>query len=302
MKIISHRKIFFVVSALLVAASIVAMIVWGFPTGTDFTGGSILEVSYVNQDRPDISEMDTKLSELSLGSFSLRPSGSSGLVLRTREISDTEKAKILGVFSQDGTLQVNEERFNAVGPIVGNSLKSKSYKAIIVVLVMILLFITFAFRKVSKPVSSWQYGFAAIVALAHDVIIPVGVFALLGKFYGIEISAVFVAAILTVLGYSVSDTVVVFDRVRENIIKGGGAGEGFGAVVHKSILQTLTRSLNTTFTTLLSLMAIYLFGGESIKYFALALIMGIFLGAYSSIFVASPLLVWWNGKSVSQKR
>ena len=136
-------------------------------------------------------------------------------------------------------------------------------------------------------------GLAAIVALVHDVVIPTGAFALLGHFYGVEISAVFVAAALTVLGYSVSDTVVVFDRVRENVLK-GGVKEDFGAIVHKSIMQTLIRSLNTTFTTLLSLVAIYLFGGESIKYFALAMIMGIFLGAYSSIFVASPLLVWLN--------
>ena len=197
---------------------------------------------------------------------------------------------------------MEELKFDSVGPVIGKELKSKSLSAVIIVLFSIIIYIAIVFRKLSRTISGWAMGVAAIVALAHDVIIPVGVFALLGKFYGIEISAVFVAAILTVLGYSVSDTVVVFDRVRENIIKGGGAGEGFGAVVHKSILQTLTRSLNTTFTTLLSLMAIYLFGGESIKYFALALIMGIFLGAYSSIFVASPLLVWWNGKSVSQKR
>ena len=136
-------------------------------------------------------------------------------------------------------------------------------------------------------------GVAAIIALIHDVTIPVGVFAWLGHFRGIEISAVVVAAILTILGYSVSDTIVVFDRVRENIIR-GKTREEFGTVVHRSIMQTLSRSLNTTFTVLLSLVAIYLYGGESIKYFTLALIIGIFLGAYSSIFVASPLLVWWS--------
>ncbi|OHB00039.1 MAG: protein-export membrane protein SecF [Candidatus Zambryskibacteria bacterium RIFCSPHIGHO2_12_FULL_44_12b] len=298
MKIISHRKIFFVVSALLVAASIVAMIVWGFPTGTDFTGGSILEVSYVNQDRPDISEMDTKLSELSLGSFSLRPSGSSGLVLRTREISDTEKAKILGVFSQDGTLQVNEERFNAVGPIVGNSLKSKSYKAIIVVLVMILLFITFAFRKVSKPVSSWKYGFAAIVALAHDVIIPTGAYILLSRFTSAEIDLLFVTALLAILGFSVHDTIVVFDRVRENLQhnRETNSKETFEETVGRGLMETMTRSINTSLTVILSLVVLYFLGSEATRNFVFVLVVGIIAGVYSSIFLASPLLVVLAGK------
>ena len=143
-------------------------------------------------------------------------------------------------------------------------------------------------------------GVAAIIALLHDVVIPTGVFAWLGHAHGVEISAVFVAAVLTILGYSVSDTVVVFDRVRENVIK-GGSKEDFGLTIHKSVMQTLTRSINTTLTTLLSLIAIYLFGGESIRYFALALIMGIFFGAYSSIFVASPVLVWAYNKKLGRK-
>jgi len=138
-------------------------------------------------------------------------------------------------------------------------------------------------------------GVSAVAALVHDIFIPVGVFAILGHFYNIEISAVFVAAALTILGYSVSDTVVVFDRVRENIIR-GKTKEDFGTTVHHSIMQTLSRSLNSTFTTLLSLIAIYIFGGETVKYFALALIIGVFLGAYSSIFIASPLLVWWTNR------
>ena len=139
---------------------------------------------------------------------------------------------------------------------------------------------------------------AAIIALVHDVVIPIGVFAALGHYQGVEITAVFVAAVLTILGYSVSDTVVVFDRVRENILKFGTA-EKFAPLVHKSIIQTLARSLNTTFTTLLSLLAIYFFGGESVKYFSLAMIIGIFLGAYSSVFVASPLLVWLSKKTAT---
>ena len=295
--------IVFFISVGLAFSAIVAAGIYGLKFGVDFKGGSVMELNFKNG-RPQISEIQSLLSgEAEFKEAGVNLAGQSGIIIRSGELLEQIHQDILKKIStQFPSAGMEELKFDSVGPVIGKELKSKSLSAVIIVLFSIIIYIAIVFRKLSRTISGWAMGVAAIVALAHDVIIPVGVFALLGKFYGIEISAVFVAAILTVLGYSVSDTVVVFDRVRENIIKGGGAGEGFGAVVHKSILQTLTRSLNTTFTTLLSLMAIYLFGGESIKYFALALIMGIFLGAYSSIFVASPLLVWWNGKSVSQKR
>ena len=295
--------IVFFISVGLAFSAIVAAGIYGIKFGVDFKGGSVIELDFKNG-RPQISEIQSLLSgEAEFKEAGVNLAGQNGIIIKSGELSEQTHQNILKKISaQFPSAGMEELKFDSVGPVIGKELKSKSLSAVIIVLFSIIIYIAIVFRKLSRTISGWAMGVAAIVALAHDVIIPVGVFALLGKFYGIEISAVFVAAILTVLGYSVSDTVVVFDRVRENIIKGGGAGEGFGAVVHKSILQTLTRSLNTTFTTLLSLMAIYLFGGESIKYFALALIMGIFLGAYSSIFVASPLLVWWNGKSVSQKR
>ncbi|KKS01168.1 MAG: Protein translocase subunit SecF [Candidatus Yanofskybacteria bacterium GW2011_GWA2_41_22] len=295
--------IVFFISVGLAFSAIVAAGIYGLKFGVDFKGGSVMELNFKNG-RPQISEIQSLLSgEAEFKEAGVNLAGQSGIIIKSGELLEQIHQDILKKIStQFPSAGMEELKFDSVGPVIGKELKSKSLSAVIIVLFSIIIYIAIVFRKLSRTISGWAMGVAAIVALAHDVIIPVGVFALLGKFYGIEISAVFVAAILTVLGYSVSDTVVVFDRVRENIIKGGGAGEGFGAVVHKSILQTLTRSLNTTFTTLLSLMAIYLFGGESIKYFALALIMGIFLGAYSSIFVASPLLVWWNGKSVSQKR
>ena len=295
--------IVFFISVGLAFSAIVAAGIYGLKFGVDFKGGSVIELDFKNG-RPQISEIQSLLSgEAEFKEAGVNLAGQSGIIIKSGELLEQIHQDILKKIStQFPSAGMEELKFDSVGPVIGKELKSKSLSAVIIVLFSIIIYIAIVFRKLSRTISGWAMGIAAIVALAHDVIIPVGVFALLGKFYGIEISAVFVAAILTVLGYSVSDTVVVFDRVRENIIKGGGAGEGFGAVVHKSILQTLTRSLNTTFTTLLSLMAIYLFGGESIKYFALALIMGIFLGAYSSIFVASPLLVWWNGKSVSQKR
>ena len=176
---------------------------------------------------------------------------------------------------------------------MGEELKSKSVKAIIILLVVIIVYISIVFRTMKRVLSPWAMGIAAVLALLHDVIIPVGVFSLLGYFAHIEITAVFVAAALTILGYSVSDTVVVFDRVRENVVR-FGSKVSFAELMHKSIMQTLTRSINTSMTTLLSLLAIFLFGGESIKYFALALIIGIISGTYSSIFIASPIVVWWH--------
>ena len=286
--------IMFWFSVLLATIAVVAILVFGLNLGVDFKGGSVLELEFLSG-RPEVESIQKVLSDFK--ELTLTPSGASGLMIRTGELSEQKHQDVLNkikvVFPDSG---LEERRFDSVGPLIGNELKNKSVTAIILVLLGVIIYIATVFRKLSRVLPGWAMGIAAIFALVHDVIIPTGIFALLGHFYGIEISAIFVAAALTVLGYSVSDTVVVFDRVRENVLK-DGIKDGFGGVVHKSIMQTLTRSLNTTFTTLLSLVAIYLFGGESIKYFALALIMGIFLGAYSSIFVASPLLVWWNKRS-----
>lgn len=294
--------IVFFISICLVLSAITVTGIYGLKLGVDFRGGSVMELDFKNG-RPQISEFQALFSEtIGFKEAVISPAGQSGIIVKSNELSEQDHQAILNKISaQFPSAGMEELKFDSVGPIIGKELKNKSVTAVVIVLLAIIVYIAVVFRKLSRTISGWAMGLAAIVALAHDVVIPVGVFSLLGHFYGIEINAVFVAAVLTVLGYSVSDTVVVFDRVRENIIK-GGRGEEFGAVVHKSIFQTLTRSLNTTFTTLLSLIAIYFFGGESIKYFALALIMGIFLGAYSSIFVASPLLVWWNGKNRGQKQ
>ncbi len=285
--------IMFWFSILLVVVSVIVVAVFGLNLGVDFKGGSVLEIEFANE-RPEVSLFQNSVS--GFGDLLIAPSGNNGFMIRTGELSEDNHQAMLGKFKEAfPNSGLEEKRFDSVGPLIGNELKNKSITAIILVLLAVIVYIAIVFRKLSRVLPFWAMGVSAIIALAHDVIIPTGVFALLGHFYGIEISAVFVAAALTVLGYSVSDTVVIFDRVRENVLKGGG-GDNFPAIVHKSIMQTLTRSLNTTFTTLLSLVAIYFFGGDSIKYFALAMIMGIFLGAYSSIFVASPLLVWWNRK------
>ncbi|MBI2064339.1 MAG: protein translocase subunit SecF [Candidatus Yanofskybacteria bacterium] len=272
-------------SIALVLASVISFAVYGLNFGVDFKGGTVIELEFT-AGRPEVSAIQDALA---IPNAVVNSSGDNGVIIRAGQMTETEHQQLLSriqdAFPQAG---LQENKFDSVGPVIGDELRSKSVRAIILVLLAVTIYMTVVFRRISGTVPSWMMGVAAIVALLHDVVIPTGIFAWLGHYFGVEISAVFVAAVLTILGYSVSDTVVVFDRVRENVIK-GGAKEDFGAVVHKSVMQTLTRSINTTLTTLLSLIAIYLFGGESIRYFALALIMGIFFGAYSSIFVASPV-------------
>lgn len=275
-------------SVALALAALVPLFVYGLNFGVDFKGGTVMELEFA-AGRPELVAIQDALA---LPGAVVSPSDENGTIVRAGQLTEPEHQAVLSrlqsTFPESG---LQENKFDSVGPVIGDELRSKSVRAIILVLLAITIYMTIVFRRISGVVPSWMMGVAAIVALLHDVVIPTGVFAWLGHSYGVEISAVFVAAVLTVFGYSVSDTVVVFDRVRENVIK-VGSKQDFGLTVHKSVMQTLTRSLNTTFTTLLALIAIYLFGGESIKYFALALIMGIFLGAYSSIFVASPVLVW----------
>ena len=286
MFIVKHRKIWYIFSILLVLASLFSILYFGLNLSIDFTGGSLLEIEY-NDIRPETSLIQNKISELKLGNVSLQPTGEKGVILRLKNISEEEHQNLLSKLLTTGSF--NEIHFDSIGPTIGSELRQKSLTAIILVAVMIILYITFAFRKVSKPVSSFKYGLMAVTALIHDVTVPVGVFAVLGKYFGVQIDILFVTAILTVLGFSVHDTIVVFDRIRENLRK--NIGTDFEDTVGKSINQTITRSINTSLTVIFVLLALFFFGGETIKYFSLALIIGVFFGTYSSIFLASPLLV-----------
>ena len=251
-----------------------------------------MEVSYVTE-RPTLETIKAELDKLNLGAYILTPSGNTNYILKTRDLTQAEKTVVLKTLSPMLGLGINlakEERFNSIGPVVGSQLKNKAIIAIIIVIICIVLFITFAFRKVSQPVASWKYGLATIVALAHDVIIPTGVFVLWSHFHGGEIDLLFVTALLAILGYSVHDTIVVFDRVRENLRNAHGK-EPFIETVGKSVTQTFGRSINTSLTIFLALVALYFIGGSSTKDFAFVLLIGIIAGTYSSIFVASPLLV-----------
>ncbi|KKR88681.1 MAG: Protein translocase subunit SecF [Candidatus Yanofskybacteria bacterium GW2011_GWA1_44_21] len=283
--------IIFFFSIALTILAVVMIVIFGLNFGVDFRGGSLMEISF--QSKPEAHVVQKNILESGIKS-SVSPSEENSLIIKTEQLSEEEHQRILASLQSDFG-QIEEKRFDSIGPVIGKELKEKSLTAIIIVLACIIVYIAIVFRKLARVLSPWAMGLSATAALVHDIIIPMGVFAILGRLYNVEITAVFVAAVLTILGYSVSDTVVVFDRVRENIIR-GKTREEFGKTVHLSIMQTLSRSLSTTFTTLLSLVAIYVFGGETVKYFALALIIGIFLGAYSSIFIASPILVWWTKK------
>ena len=280
--------------------SIAAVLIWGLNFGIDFKGGSILEVSYA-QNRPDISKIQEIVSNQNIGEVSIRPTGEQGYIIRTKALSEEERATFvqsLAQASENGVPGFEVKRSDSIGPILGKELQNKAIMSIVLVIIAIVLFITFAFRKVSEPVSSFKYGLIAIVALVHDVVVPTGAFAVLGHYYGMEIDALFITAILVVLGFSVHDSIVVFDRVRENL-KNDIEKEKekripkrpFEQVVGESITQTFTRSINTSLTVLLSLIALYYFGPEATRSFSLALFIGIAAGTYSSVFLGSPLLV-----------
>jgi len=286
--------IMFFISLALFIASVVALASYGLNLGVDFKGGSVIELEFKEQ--PAIEEVQNafrSVAELKDKELSLNSVGERGVLIRTDALTEDEHQKLLQALNRKFP-GVQEKRFDSVGPAVGQELRRKSLTAIIIVLVAVIAYIALVFRKLSRTLSLWAMMGATVVGLLHDIVIPMGVFAVLSRFYGVQISAVFVAAILTILGYTVSDKVVIFDRVRENIIR--GAKDDLGSIVHRSVMQTLVRSINNTLTVILSSLAIFLFGGESIRYFALALIIGIALGAYSSIFVAAPLMVWWSRK------
>ncbi len=302
MFVINHKKIFFIFSGLLVASSIFIISVFGLNFGIDFKGGSILEVAYSDVEHPSIEELKTNLQVLNLGNFTVQETAFGedqdkveGVILRTRDLTEVERELIISTISQEGQYQIEEKRYNSIGPVIGKELRGKAIWAILIVVLAIILFVAFAFRKVAEvansnnKVSSWKYGFAAIVALVHDILIPTGIFALLGHYFiNYQIDTVFVMALLAILGFSVNDTIVVFDRIRENL--GLSKKEDFDEIVGKSLKQTIARSINTSLTTLIVLLTLYFWGGEATKQFALVLSIGVIFGTYSSIFLASPLL------------
>ncbi|MBI3115181.1 MAG: protein translocase subunit SecF [Candidatus Kerfeldbacteria bacterium] len=288
-QIIRHRRIFLAFSALLVVLGVAAFAVWGLKLGIDFTGGTIVQYEGVDETARGVlrsTYADAGLSPV------LQRVGADGVSIRLSELSLDDQASLRDAVSA-ALPNITETSFETIGPTIGRELRQKAVVATALVLVGIVLYVTWAFRRVSiGPVRAWVYGAATIIALAHDLVVVIGVFAILGTFFNVEIDSLFVTALLTVLGFSVHDTIVVFDRIRERL--GLTETQQFAETVNESVNQTMVRSLATSATTLLVLVALFLFGGESIRYFTLALVVGIVSGTYSSIFVASPLLVVWE--------
>ncbi len=325
MGIIKHKKIFLIIAAaiVLVCAAIVA--VFGLKPGIDFTGGSLMEVRYSSL--PERAIVEEAVTTLDIGSFSVRQSESeagSGYLISTKDLSEEERAKLettLKSVGADGELV----RFTSIGPVIGQELGDKAVWALGAVVLLIIIYVAIAFAGVGAPVSSWVYGFMTIIVLVHDILVPVAFISLMGQFAGAEIDILFVTVLLTILGFSVNDTIVIFDRIRENLklnrtetrqnvpVPGGKDDvivtytlhKPFGDLVGQAIDETMTRSINTSLTVLIALIALYAFGSSVTQMFTLSLMVGVVAGAYSSIFIASPLLVLyqeWQAKKQGDKK
>jgi preprotein translocase subunit SecF len=271
----------------MVVISVLFIGVFGLKLGIEFKGGALTEITYKNS-RPIQTELEPLLKPLGFGSLLLQPTGELGYIIKSRDLDNAEHALLLKTLSL-GENTATEVSFNSIGPSVGSELARKSIFSIIFVVIAIIIFITFAFRKVSQPVKSWKYGVITVITLLHDIIIPAGIFAFISHYTGAEVETLFVLALLTILGLSVHDKIVVFDRIRENLR--AGTKQTFAETVGRSTSQTIVRSINITLTIIFVLVPLYLFGPATTKDFALILTIGLFFGIYSSLFFASPLLV-----------
>ncbi len=291
MNIIGHKNWYFGLSLLVLVPGVLAIFLWGLNLSIDFTGGSRLTLSFnntVGNNQVQVVNSVLKAEKIKIASIE---KSNKLIFVRTFPLDQNQNNKFINSLSKK-LKDVKEQEFETIGPVIGQETTLNALKAVAIASFLIVLYITWSFRKVPKPATSIKFGICAIVALIHDVIVVIGVFAILGHFFGVEVDSLFVTAILTVIGFSVHDTIVVFDRIRENLrIKGG---LDFAETVNESIVQAIDRSLNTSLTVVLVLVALLLFGGESIRWFVVALLVGIISGTYSSIFTASPLLVLWQ--------
>lgn len=288
-RIVQRRKVWYIFSLLLIGASVVFVFLGGFKLGTDFNGGTQIQLGFTA--RPPVQEISAFSSSLGYGAATAQSVDASSVLIRMRELTQEEHASILQKMS-DRFPGAKEEAFTIVGPVIGRELRQRAVVATVLVLLAIIAYISWAFRKSSRRLSGWAFGVNAIIALIHDIVITVGFFAFLGYVVHVEIDVLFVTALLTTLGFSVHDTIVVFDRLREGMQR--SSEQNLETLINDSVNTTLVRSINTSLTTILVLVALYLFGGSSIKQFVLALIVGITIGTYSSVFIASPLLLFWD--------
>ncbi len=290
MFIVTHRGFFFWLTGLILAAAVGAIVLWGLPLGIDFTGGSLMQIEY-RDERPSLASIQERISAVSLGHVSVRAFGDNGVSVRARTLTPAEHTAALAALSADAP--ATELSYASVGPALGSQFTNKALWALAAVVLVIVLYIALAFRKVSRPVPSWGYGLTVIAMLAIDLIVPTGFFAALSHYTGAEVDSLFVVALLALLGYVVNDIIVIFDRVREHLARNEreGVREEFEITIGKSIDETMTRSINTSLTVALALLALIYFGAEATRNFALVMLVGVVAGTFSSITRSAPLLV-----------
>jgi len=291
-RLIRIRKTWYIISAALIALSIASLLIFGLRVGIDYSGGTIITYETTDSKANDI--IINKIKELNISSYQVKPSSNNQILVKTTQLDNNQHQLLSQKLSTD-IPDIKEVKYDSIGPSVGQDLRNKSIISVLLASLAIVIFVAFAFRKVPKPLSSWKFGFLAVIALLHDLLITTGMVALLGHFFvWLEVDALFITALLTVMGFSVHDTIVIYDRLRENFIK--NRHKPIEVTAEESVNQTLARSINTSLTTIIVLTALMLLGGSSIKHFILVLLIGIFIGTYSSIFVAAPLLVSWHKK------
>ena len=298
MNIIKYRYLYFGISLLVIVPGIIALILWGLPLGIDFTGGSLLEVQFASGNPPAIANVvnlynQKSTPQVDISNPVVQPVGSDSLSIRSKEMNDALKSQIVTALQDQygGGQNVVITNFTQVSPVIGQEVAVRAAGAVGLAALAILIYITIAFRGVQH---AFRYGTAAIIAMLHDVLVVIGMEAIIGHFLGWQADSLFLTALLTVIGFSVHDTIVVFDRIREN--SNLYRRVGYETVVNHSIVQTLDRSINTQLTVMITLLALALFGGLTIRHFVVILLIGVFSGTYSSIFNASPILVVWENK------
>jgi len=285
---IKYHKLNYLFFTILIAATIGCLMIFGLNLGIDFLGGTLWEINFEN--RPTNAVIQEKLNSFNLGEIVIQPTDNNGVILRFKTIDEETHQQMISELNKISNLQ--EKRFESIGPTIGNELKKKTVSLVVISLVSLLIYIAISFRKLKWPISGWKYGVVSIITLALDVLVTLLVLILLGRFYNVQFNVTIVAALLTILGYTINDKVIVFDRVRENILR--EKSDNFAETVDKSLNQILGRSLSTGACTLFVLFVLFFLGGETLKYFSLTLIVGIIVGTYTSLFVASSLLVSWG--------
>lgn len=298
--VIGKKWWFLIFSAVIIIPGLISLIIWGIRPAIDFTGGTLLEFQFLKKEsKIQNSDLRNVMEKEGLEIGSIQQSGENTFLVRLKSLEKDQSQKLFSNLSENFG-ELKQVRSETVGPLIGQETAQNALKAVVVASIAIIIYVALAFRHIPKPYSSWRFGICAVLALIHDVLVVVGIFSILGHFHRVEVDSLFITALLTVMGFSVHDSIVVFDRIRENLIH--LAGKEFSLIVNESIVQTLARSLSTSMTVILTLVALLLFGGESTRWFIAALLIGIISGTYSSIFNAAPLLVIWEERALKKKR